>query len=187
MTDEEQRALLQEWRPWIRRVASNMSNSHPSRIEELAQEGWIALWQASKTRTDTSWLKKAAMNRMLSTRRDWLAQCRDFRRTVPLGLPMVTKDIEGYEDDSLWAGLTCELGDIELAYHHGEIMHALSTLTPGERKYIYYKYWLGKTDTDMIEVFGYRPKTIGASAYSKLRNKLSHLRSEYELCGTATN
>lgn len=164
-----------------------MSSSQPSRIEELAQEGWIALWQASKKHTDVGWLKASALKRMISIRRDWLAQRRDIRRTVPLGLPMVTKDVEGYEDDSIWAALTSELGDVELAYHHGEIMHTLSTLTPREREYIYHKYWLGKTDTDLIEVFGYRPRTIGASAYNKLRNKLSHLRSSDELCGTTAH
>jgi DNA-directed RNA polymerase specialized sigma24 family protein len=159
--------LLKSYRPWLRTVASRMARQYPDRWEELSQEGWIAIWQASKKNQDALWLKVAAINKMRSVVDYWIAQMRDVRKTICTS-----------EDDPLWEGLTVDLGDIALAYHHGEISAAIDSLSPGEQKYVFLKYWGGLTDTEMKEYFGYRPKTIGIAARQKLIKELAHLGAE---------
>jgi RNA polymerase sigma factor (sigma-70 family) len=175
MNETEERKLLQSFRPWLRTVAKNMTRSNSDRCEELAAEGWVAIWLAVNHHSDRNFditspfLKTVALNKMRSITRGWTAQCRDINNRV-----LVVEDTS----PSVWDGLFIELGDIELAYHHGEIRNAIEHLSPGERKYVLLKYWGGLTDTEMIQHFGYRPKTIGTSAHKKLKKELAHLGAD---------
>jgi DNA-directed RNA polymerase specialized sigma24 family protein len=101
-----------------------------------------------------------------------MARCRDIRITDLAGVPGMRD-----EDDKVdvWDALSIDLGEVEMAYHHGEIMNALSALPPKQRAYIWLKYWKGYTDTEMKAIFGYRPKTLGDIAHKKLAEDLMHL------------
>lgn len=71
-----------------------------------------------------------------------------------------------------------DLGGIELAYHEGEILAALSTLTPKEREYIVCRFWQGMTFPDLVEHFGYQPQGLRRRSFDKLTKELAHLGAE---------
>lgn len=176
MNKQEEQDLLLRFRPWLRTTANGMCRQFPERAEDLAQEGWIAMWRSignfpGDVPSD-SWLKASAVKRMYSHIRDWTAQCRDIRITDLAGVPgMRTVD----DRVDVWDALWVDLGDVEMAYHHGEIMTALAALPPRQRLYIWFKYWRGYTDTEMKTVFGYRPKTLGDVVHKRLAEELADL------------
>jgi RNA polymerase sigma factor (sigma-70 family) len=177
-----ERELLLRYRPWLRAVATNMAAAQPDRAEELAQEAWIAIWQAVRARPEQTHtassplLKTVALNKMRNVIRDWHAQARDIRRTDLYGRPGVdTYSDERVAEVGIWDRLCVDLADIEVAYHHGEIREALAALPPKQRLYVFLRYWGGYTETEMVPHFGYRPKTLGAIAMKRLAKELVHL------------
>lgn len=131
--------------------------------EDLAQEGWIALWQASKSWDPTRgplnyWLKFKANGRMVDVLRNWSNNdIHDFVDTVP---------------DLLHAA---DLGSIELAYHDGEIMEAINSLAPREREYIVRRFWQGMAYSELVSHFGYQPQALQRRSFAKLAKELAHL------------
>jgi RNA polymerase sigma factor (sigma-70 family) len=179
---ETERELLLRYRPWLRAVAASMAAAQPDRAEELAQEAWVAIWQAIRARPDQTHtvssplLKTVALNKMRNIIRDWHAQARDISRTDLHGRPGVdTHSNERSTEVGIWDRLCVDLGGIELAYHHGEIREALDALPPKQQLYVLLKYWGGYTDVEMVPHFGYRPKTLGGIALKKLAKELAHL------------
>lgn len=190
MNKTEERELLLQYRSRLRRIAAGMTLQFPDRAEDLAQEGWIALWQATNTYdgrggvTLDYWLMRNAHDRMRVMIRHWTAQCRDARQTEMAGDPW--EKIEAYSDDHsaeftgtgsdlVWVGVTTDLGGIETAYHYGEIAHAMAELTDRQREYIYLRYYKGLDTAELTAHFGYPPKTIGQQARKNLAKSLSHL------------
>lgn len=178
MTEQAERELLAAFTPWLRKVSGNMCRQFPERAEDLAQEGWIAMWRSiSNFPGDVpteSWLKASAIKRMYSHIRDWTARCRDVRLTALAGAPGMHVS-DDRDEINVWDALQVDLGEIELAYHHGEIAQAIGDLPPKQRLYVVLKHWAGYTDTEMIAIFGYRPRTLGVVANQTLAKKLVHL------------
>lgn len=190
MNKTEERELLLHYRPRLRRMAAGMTLQFPDRAEDLAQEAWIALWQATRTYdgrggvTLDYWLMRNAHDRMRVMIRHWTAQCRDARRTELAGDPWAkieafsddhTNDFTGVASDVVWVELITDLTGIENAYHYGEIAHAMAELTPRQREYIYFRYFCGFDTSELTAHFGYPPKTIGQQARKNLAKSLSHL------------
>ena len=190
MNKTEERELLLRYRPRLRKIAASMTLQFPDRAEDLAQEGWVALWQATHTYDGRGgvaldyWLMRNAHDRMRVMIRHWTAQCRDVRQTELAGDPW--ERIEAYSDDHnsdftgkasdvVWIGLTTDLAGIENAYHYGEIAQAMAELTPRQREYIYLRYCRGLDASELTAHFGYPPKTIGQQARKNLAKSLSHL------------
>lgn len=170
MIPAEERELLTRYRPWLRRVAAGMTI--PDQVEDLAQEGWVALWRALRSwnRRDPLdyWVKRKATERMLTlVQRDW--QTRKALLDVPAGHPAHA------EVDPVWDQLRVALPDIEGAYHHGEIHQAIAALTPREKEYVYLRFWGDYRKPDMIGHFGYEPSGVWRSARRKLADTLAHL------------
>jgi RNA polymerase sigma factor (sigma-70 family) len=160
----DERALLEQYRPWLTKVAHGMAS--PDRATELVQEGWIELWKATKTWDGKSpldwWLKYKARGRMvLMVTVRWKAA--KEAQYVPA------------DDDWFEQALTVSLDGIELAYHHGEIQHALNQLTPREREYVYLRFWRGWQKPQLIGFFGYEPNGLWRTARTKLKASLAHL------------
>lgn len=176
MNKQSEKQLLLKFRPWLRTVANGMCRKFPERAEDLAQEGWVAMWRSIGNfpgdTPDDAWLKACAVKRMYSQIRDWTAQCRDVRITDLAGAPGMRA--VGDKVD-IWDALRVDLGEVEMAYHQGEISAALAALPPKQRLYVWLKYWKGYTDTEMVAVFGYRPRNLGDSANKKLAKQLAHL------------
>jgi DNA-directed RNA polymerase specialized sigma24 family protein len=142
----------------------------PNRVEDLAQEGWIAIWKATQTWCEDKapqdwWLKRKAHNRMLMlVNRDWQTVKATQDRTVG-----------NAHDVELWSSLTAELIGVEMAYHEGELLQALNCLTSREREYVVLRFWGGYRKQDMIAHFGYEPTGLWRRAKIKLKETLKHL------------
>lgn len=136
------------WEPFLvhysHRVCQDLS-----RIEDVAQEGRVALWRALKD--GVPYPVEVAKSRMKQV--SWYS-----RTTPPTGslhegkrYEPQTQSIEaesgrdGSSDDIVARlfGLVDHLEDVEIAYHQGEIAEAISTLTPKQRAYVYARFWCG--------------------------------------------
>lgn len=166
MTEREERDLLEWYKPWLRTVAARMCRSKPSRVDDLVQEGWIAIWRATKTWDSRSpldwWLKRKAVGVMLDKIRNEESKKNTLFNYVPDINDVVT--------------VAFVLDNVELAYHHGEIMRALNTLTPRQREYVVMRFWGGQGYPDLCEHFGYPPQALWTASRKKLADELAHLK-----------
>ena len=176
MIELEERELLLKYRPWLRRVARSMCKSNLSRAEDLAQEGWIAIWRSLPTWNDgagcslDTWLKRKAEYAMLDVIRREQTQSRSLCTTISYNeVPSIIADII----DPVNA-----LANVEMAYHHGEIAAAISSLPPVQRKYIFLKFWAGMDHKGITEAMGYSPSTPRRTSIKQLTRKLAHLGAE---------
>jgi DNA-directed RNA polymerase specialized sigma24 family protein len=105
---KSEQELLQSFRPWLRTVAAGFPETKPSRVEELAQEGWVAVWRAINGSKDDRplepFLKQCAINRMRDVFRQWTEACRNVYMTH--SVDMTPGEI------NLWEALCADLGDI---------------------------------------------------------------------------
>ena len=161
-------AVLREYRLWLLKMASVYLWSRPDEWQDLAQEGWIAMWRALRAYDPArgalpSWLTGAARMRMkeCASRETWTGSTGargHVRNRPPVPVPdemIVDRILEG------------ALDDVEMAYHHGEIMEALCELTEATRIAIYRKFWLDETV----------PSGSWFHSKPRLRRRLGHLRS----------
>jgi RNA polymerase sigma factor (sigma-70 family) len=176
--------LLAAYRPWLRTVARRMMPPGGERnIEDLAQEGWVAMWKALSTHDGSApldyFLKYVAQRRMVSVLEKW-RNADQGRRQGWSG--QVDLQIAGHptlieDHTAIWNMLTVDLPEVEAAYHHGEILAALAELTPRQREYVLLRFWGGYNQPDIAEHFGYVPRGLWASARKKLATALEHLAS----------
>ena len=167
---------LEGLRNWLAVVAKGMTlgkgNTHAD-WQDVAQEGWVAAWRAGQSYrpstdgrgTREGWMKYKAEKAMLS---------------VPRGRKYKEQPVEA--DRGVWDELqaTDNLDAIETAYHSGEILAALAGLTPRQREYLYRRFWLGQTYTEMAkEMNTPNPGTLWIAkkygAKARLTEALAHL------------
>lgn len=165
-----QESVLEALRPWLRVVARSMLRAEDVRhVEDLAQEGWIAAWRSIPGYNPSGgafepWLHSCAKNAMRNVIRDRQALRRDDRQTLLV-------------DDVLavWDGGEA-LAGIELAYHHGDIAHALDVLSPQQREYVVLRFWGGLEAAQLNAHFRtLNSGSIWTAARRKLREQLAHL------------
>ncbi len=178
MTDDE---LLRDYLPWLRVVAANLVGRDDPDVQDLVQEGYIAMWKALKTFVPGKgeldyWLKFKAVNRM----RTLVIRSYDHPEREPVYLDQPRNE-EGGTIADLLEGPDL-LDQIDIAYHHGEIAAAIDRLTPAQRRYVIARFWLGLTGNEMrdLGVFNYDPSALwnrkGSGARWKLEQDLAHLR-----------
>lgn len=166
MTDDE---ILREYLPWLRVVAGNLAGFDSPDLQDLVQEGYIAMWRALRSFSPDSgvldfWLKFKASNRMKTIA--------GRRKSPDAELPAWSLDIAAPD----------LLEKIDIAYHHGEIAQAIDRLSPAQRRYVIARFWLGLSGNEMRElgVFAYDPSALWTSqrngARWKLQKELAHLR-----------
>lgn len=116
---------------WIVRVAKNMARSRPEMIDDLAQEGRVAAWEAwssLKVPEDVGYTKSAARKHMFSIaggQRRMLGS-EHPRQKIVTAEPTAAEDIPDSSDG---------LADyVVLAYHHGEIYGAINALPNRQRR-----------------------------------------------------
>lgn len=182
MTDDE---ILRPYMPWLRTVAGNLLGHQDVGVQDLMQEGYIAMWRALKSYSAEAgpldyWLKFKASNRMKTVS----IRAREHPERVPVSLSeTVYSDPTPVElGDTIEDLATAELlATVELAYHHGEIAAAIDALTPQQRRYVIARFWLGLTGNEMVAlgVFSYDPSALWNSrrngARWKLQEELKHL------------
>jgi DNA-directed RNA polymerase specialized sigma24 family protein len=162
--------LLQSFRPWLRTVAAGFPETQPSRVEELAQEGWIAVWRAISKNKDSRplepFLKQCAINRMRDVFSQWTAASRNIYVTHSVDMTPA--------NDWLREALRTDLGDIEEAYHHGEIMRAIDRLPRIQRQYVIRKFWYCWGPT-ALDLYFTNHRKVWREAKTTLSKELTHL------------
>jgi RNA polymerase sigma factor (sigma-70 family) len=170
MTPDDERELLLRYRPWLRVTAADLLQGRPPHfIEEVAQEGWIAMWRALHEDRDVTvkapldwWLKRQALRRMQNAVRD-------------LFVPVKQRQHVFTDDVPDLVAASAELENIELAYHHGEIRAAVDRLPPREREYVLLRFWGGYTYPQLVTHFGYNTSAVWRVVRPKLVSDLERL------------
>lgn len=150
----DQAIILAEYRPWLLKVAHAMA--YGDAVQDLAQEGWVAMWQALRSYNGSSpldyWLKRKAHGRML-------------RVVTQVGWNKGKSEekIDGL-DFAIPESPLIDLGD------------AMATLTERQREYVYLRFWEGYDYSDLTRHFGYDPNSLWNSpkngAKKKIRERL---------------
>jgi RNA polymerase sigma factor (sigma-70 family) len=177
VTDDE---ILRDYLPWLRVVAGNLAGFDSPDLQDLVQEGYIAMWRALRTYDPASgkldyWLKFKASNRMKTI----AIRAAEHPEREPLDLDQ-PRTTEGDTLADLLEGPDL-IAAIDIAYHHGEIAAAIDRLTPQQRRYVIARFWLGLTGNEMVAlgVFSYDPSALWNSkrngARWKLQEELKHL------------
>lgn len=155
--------VLGDYRRWLYKVAGDMLGTGSQEVDDLVQEGYIAMWRALGTYDEARgglaiWLTNAARWRMgdVMRRQHWTGTptAGAHHRERP-GIPVEARHLDRM----------VVAGELEMAYHRGEIARALASLTPGQREAIYRKFWL-----DEIVHHGF-----WKGAVPKLAEALAHL------------
>lgn len=175
--------ILHGYLPWLRVVAGNLIGFEHPDLQDLVQEGYIAMWKAIRNFKAGSapldfWLKYNAHNRMKTVSVRWAA--RDVPDSLNEPVNCGAQDIElGDTIEDLTVSDLLE--HIGIAYHYGQIAQAIDRLTPQQRKYVIARFWLGLSGNEMVElgVFTYDPSALWNSkrngARWKLQEELKHL------------
>jgi DNA-directed RNA polymerase specialized sigma24 family protein len=166
----DERALLLSYRGWLRNTAVDLLAGRPlHRAEDLAQEGWIAMWRAVQDDRDVAvkapldwWLKRQALLRMQQCVRDWFTPAKQRQHLL-------------VDDVASLVELSTVLPVLELAYHRGEVYAAVGRLTPREREYVTLRFWGGANPAQLVDHFGYKPHGLWRTAAPKLALDLAHL------------
>lgn len=177
MTDDE---ILRDYLPWLRVVAGNLLGFDDPGLQDLVQEGYIAMWKAIRSYRPSSgkldyWLKFKAHHRMLTL------STRSREKTQPDSLDAPYQDGLTLGDILEDVAAVELLDKIEIAYHNGQIAAAVGRLTPSQKKYVIARFWLGLTGNEMVllGVFSYDPSALWNSkrngARWKLQSELQHL------------
>lgn len=178
-------AVLADYHKWLHRVAYNLDPRGLVDHEDLAQEGYIAMWRALPKHDPAlgslpTWLTNAARLRMT----DYLRRGSPFGREATRGVHVAPKSDVPVDDLAFFDTLTRseEIGEgVLLAYHRGEIAEAIDALTPEQRKYVIARFWGGAT---AVEIAAAMHKGVPATnwlwhgpkqARAQLRERLSHL------------
>lgn len=158
MIDEKQ--LLASLGPKLRRRAADMLGTQSRYTDDLAQEGWVAVWRALPTvpahlLNDADalegWCIGVARNKMRNWIRDELAAP---RRGLNNELSAGSGTISG---DALFEALSSSeaLDGVDLGYHDGKVAAALEKLTPTQRRYVFLRFWGDQTKAEICEQLGY--------------------------------
>lgn len=175
--DEEIAELLAEMRPWLGVQARRLirGNTHAD-WRDVAQEGWIAGWEAAQSWNGASsierWMRSKALWRMYS----FLRVRRQFREQ-----PFAVAEEREFGFDP-WADLAV-LDDDEgaaLAYHRAEILDAIREIPPRQQEYVLRSFFLGESYTEVAEAMGVENLSVYWShrkygARKRLREALAHL------------
>lgn len=182
--------VLPDYRAWLRKVASGILGPTHEALDDLVQEGYIAMWRAVETFDPDQapadfWIKRSAHQRMLLVvRRHMSWTGLPDRRTdgghggnVPdrpvLSFAALNEHQIDYDPQDIMAGDAIEKA--ALGYHDGEILWALNQLAPREREYVVRRFWQGLTGPELDAVFHVHSPNIWKKARPILREALAHL------------
>lgn len=166
--------LIEELMVWASKMVSAVV-SDPSAREDVVQEVMIEMWQraagfdSSRSPSLIAFLKQRGRWQMAQTlkgERYFGSRHRGALNSVstyPTDDPGI---LETYTQDA----------DASLTYHHAEIREAIGQLAPQQQRYVYYRFELGYSGSEMAEVFGYVPNALWTHAKKKLAVSLAHLR-----------
>lgn len=173
--------VVERYWKWAHHMAWLYTRHFSPLQDDLAQEALLAIWQTLErkgTKADVSatYLAMAGKHRM---------------KDVLSGRPMLGSPAEGGQTyrprevaiesiaeqaPDFWDELTGvdALAGVELAYHEGEIMAAISSLRPEHRQYVMMRFWGGMRDVEIGPVFGWSGKVVGNWWHKEIKPSLQH-------------
>lgn len=159
-----EQSTLEKMRPWLLSVARKYSRD-PSTQQDLAQEGWIAMWRALQKESTgenvPAYLKSAALNRMTSVVRDQMSFGQE-RRTAGSVITSIPID----SGDSVWQ-FAEPIEDLLVdVYFEGRIQDAVEMLAPRQREYVKLRFWEATPWKELQTEFG------GNGIWSKAKKNL---------------
>lgn len=187
LTNEE---VVHNFRLWTYKVANSFHQTGLVDADDLAQEGLIAMWRAlekkgGKAHVSATYLTQTGRFAMIKivegkplTGGDTTPGPRYRPSTVGVDWSDVAAHGEDYGFERL---LTADdlLSAVDWAYHHGEIVECLNSLSPQDRAYVYSRFWQGKTDTEIAAERGVSNKMLGGRWAKTIRpvlvKALAHL------------
>jgi RNA polymerase sigma factor (sigma-70 family) len=147
--DEAIEQILPDYRRWLYFTANECAGSRPEIVDDLAQEGYIAMWRAlpkydPKQGHLPSYLTYCARSRMIEVLRrgTWTGKPEN-RGARSVEEVAHIDEWDGRDDLNVLLGGVDALNGVEIAYHDGEIAAALDTLSPAQRRYVIARFWLG--------------------------------------------
>lgn len=151
---------------WVKRYINQIRSPTAPLLdaEDLAQEGWIAMWVAADKahragrEINDAYLKQAARWTILKSLK---------RRRYP-DIPVEASELpeEPY---------VLEVG---VAAHRAEVLEAVRALPPRQREYVYLRFWMDWNTKSQLGAAGYATSlwyNPNSGAKATLRDKLSHL------------
>ena len=122
--------------------------------DDLLNEGRIVQWEVLTKRPDADrrYVSAAMSNRIMEClkRGTWTGLERTHGKPVdPIRRPLHERssvddpDVDVVISSGDWADR------VAMAYHHGEIMQALNSLTFTQRVYVYERFWEGRTNPEI--------------------------------------
>lgn len=153
--------VLADYHRWLYKVAISMSYNL-SDVDDLVQEGRIAMWRALQTFDGEqgslpSWLTRAAQMRMRDIARGRPATGHEALRAHAEAVVAVSLDSFEEENEAERIFHLIDTFDyVETAYHKGLIAKAMETLSPKQREYVFLRFFAG------IEVTSALPSTVAA-------------------------
>ena len=189
-TDDE---IIAGYHGWLFKTASGMT-SNPSDVEDLVQEGRVAMWLALDSYNPEkgslpAWITRKAKYRMIEIVTDGPLTGQPSRRhgrnpATEMNRDTLSLDLPRGDGVNLADLISRDVGQFdsaELAYHQGEIAAAIEALPDAQRKYVIARFYEAMTGREMQEagLFTYDPSALWTSqkngARMKLAEKLRHL------------
>lgn len=173
-TEITTREALESQKDWLRKTSwwyfRGYGAGDDANRQDLCQEGYLGMWEAIRnfdgTGTLEGWMRQNARWKM----NVWMTR---FTRH-----PEPAVDME----DPVWSDLIAsgELDSVFTAYHHGEIMEAINSLSETQKEYVYRRFWLGQIQPEISKAMnvvnaGTSYWTARYGARTKLAEKLAHL------------
>lgn len=148
--DEEIEKILPDYRRWLYKMANEYAASRPALIDDLVQEGYVAMWRALPKYDPAqghlpSFLTFCARSRMIDV----------LRRGTWTGKPEMrgsrsvdeVAHVDEFDDPDVLLGGVGALEGVEIAYHDGEIAAAIDALPEAQRRHVIGRFWLGLDPT----------------------------------------
>ena len=195
--------IIGNYEGWLYKVAGQILSPTDSGLEDLVQEGRVALWQALESwdaskGAQPSWLTTKARYRMVevATGKRYTGQpkrlhggygAEEPKHMRSLDEPIATHGgTAAYRNDVTLADTVPDPSNLidraDMAAHRGEIAAARRNLTPAQQRYVAARFYGQLSDREMVlaGLFSYDPHALWTSvkngARGKLANELAHLR-----------
>lgn len=184
-------SIVPDYTGWLRKLATGMLSPGHEALDDLVQEGFIAMWRAVLSLDlDAApadyWLKRSAHQRMLTVvarGMKWTGSPdrRNGGHESVIGAPRPLSLSEA----SSHPDLDFEPEDVSIAaafeqalwaYHEGEMAQLLAGLDARTRDYLVKRFWHGWLESELDGHFQVTSRNIWRKAKPQLKEILAHLR-----------
>lgn len=149
MTEPTPDDSIDAFRRWAHWTAGRIINPYCGDYDDVVQEGLIEAWRVLQAKGGRDNVSATYLTQGMRRRMYDIVNGRPMyggnRRPGPRTEPPHVRSLDGIDPgfDPLHA--------VELAYHHGEIVEALGSLTRDDCEYVLLRFWGGLTDTEIAQ------------------------------------